>query len=58
MRTKTQPKKLLKEGSGSEWVQQRYNLIIQLIQNESRRLNDDDCFELHEKLKAFFNKTI
>ena len=51
-------KKLIKEGSGPEWVQSRYDLILNLIRAESRRLSDDDCFALHEKLKNFFNKGI
>lgn len=51
-------KKLIKEGSEPEWVQSRYEKILDLIRAESRCLNDDDCFLLHEKLKKFFNSGI
>ena len=35
-----------------------YEKIIQLTQDAARKLNDDEAYELHEKLKAFFTKTI
>jgi hypothetical protein len=35
-----------------------YDKIIQLTQNAARKLSDDEADELHEKLKAFFTKTI
>ncbi len=35
-----------------------YDDIISLIRKHSRDLNDDDAYELHEKLKKFFNKLI
>jgi len=37
---------------------QSFNKIISLLQKESRRLNDDDAYELSTKLKAWFNKNI
>jgi len=35
-----------------------YDKVIELIRKEARRLNDDDAYEFHERLKEFFNKTI
>ena len=32
--------------------------IIKLLRTESRRLNDDDSYELSIKLKKWFNKNI
>ena len=37
---------------------QSFNKIIKLLRAESRRLNDDDSYELSTKLKAWFNKNI
>ena len=37
---------------------QSFNKIIALLRKESRRLNDDDSYELSTKLKAWFNKNI
>ena len=39
-------------------VQDHYNTIIDKLKSITRSLNDDDTFELHEKLKKFFNKSI
>jgi hypothetical protein len=39
-------------------VEDYYSKILELIRRISRRLDDDDAFELHEKLKEFFNRTI
>jgi len=39
-------------------VQDHYNTIIDKLKSITRSLNDDDAFELHEKLKKFFNKSI
>jgi len=42
---------------GDEHVTTSYNKIISVINQESRILNDDDAFELHERLKNYFNRT-
>tara|TARA_A100001011_G_C13746920_1_gene609675 strand:- start:56 stop:217 length:162 start_codon:yes stop_codon:yes gene_type:complete len=39
-------------------VDQSFNKILGLLRKESRRLNDDDSYELSTKLKAWFNKNI
>ena len=52
-------KHLLKEEKITEGkVDQSFNKIIGLLRKESRRLNDDDSYELSTKLKAWFNKNI
>jgi len=43
---------------GQADVNKSYDKVIELIRKEARRLNDDDAYEFHEKLKEFFNKTI
>ena len=35
-----------------------YDRIIKLTRDAARKLSDDEAYELHEKLKAFFTKTI
>ena len=35
-----------------------YYDILELLKKKSRALNDDDAYELHEKLKAFFNRLL
>jgi len=35
-----------------------FTKIINLLRKESRKLNDDDSYELSTKLKAWFNKNI
>ena len=37
---------------------QSFNKIMNLLRKESRRLNDDDAYELSTKLKAWFNRHI
>lgn len=39
-------------------VNKSYNKILDLLKKEARRLNDDDAYELHERLKDFFNKLV
>lgn len=46
------------KGGLKEGTQDSYDKIIDLIRNESKRLNDNEVFALHEKLKKFFNKLI
>jgi len=33
-----------------------YDQVIELVRKAARDLNDDDAYELHEKLKTWFNK--
>lgn len=35
-----------------------FTKIIGLLRKESRKLNDDDSYELSTKLKAWFNKNV
>ena len=35
-----------------------FSKIINLLRKESRKLNDDDSYELSTKLKAWFNKNV
>tara|TARA_Y100000361_G_scaffold2216_1_gene1904 strand:- start:335 stop:505 length:171 start_codon:yes stop_codon:yes gene_type:complete len=50
---------LLKEEKINEGkVNTSFNKIIGLLRKESRRLNDDDSYELSTKLKAWFNKNV
>ena len=52
-------KTLLKEKKITEGkADQSFNKIIALLRKESRRLNDDDAYELSTKLKAWFNKNV
>ena len=44
----------IKEGKAD----QSFNKIIALLRKESRRLNDDDAYELSTKLKAWFDRHI
>lgn len=39
-------------------VYNSFNKILDVIRTEARKLNDDDAYELHEKLKAWFNKLL
>jgi hypothetical protein len=48
---------IIKEINQSK-VNNSYDKIIDLLKKEARKLSDDDAFELHEKLKKFFNKLI
>lgn len=43
---------------GQNDVNKSYDKILELVKKEARRLNDNDAYELHERLKAFFNKLI
>lgn len=47
-----------KEQDSEPSVQDAYNEILEVLKKHARTLNDDDAFELHEKLKSFFNKAI
>ena len=39
-------------------VDQHFNKIIGLLQKVSRKLSDDDAYELSTKLKVWFNKNV
>ena len=39
-------------------VGQSFTKIIGLLRKESKKLNDDDSYELSTKLKAWFNKNV
>ena len=39
-------------------VDRAFTKFISLLRKESRKLNDDDSYELSTKLKAWFNKNI
>ena len=41
-----------------EYFDKAFTKIIGLLRKESRRLNDDDSYELSLKLKSWFNKNI
>lgn len=53
-------KKLVKEVLSEEEskLDKYYTEILELIRKAARDLNDDDAYELHEKLKKWFNKFI
>ncbi len=53
---KEEVKKILSEDSNQ--VIDSYKKILELIRIESKKLNDNDSYELHEKLKTWFNKLI
>jgi hypothetical protein len=39
-------------------VDECYDNILKQLEKYTRALNDDDAFQLHERLKKFFNRTI
>ncbi len=48
----------LKNEGKNKTVQEYYDEILDKIKLAARSLNDDDAYELHEKLKIFFDKLI
>lgn len=40
----------------NESVDDSYSRILGVLREEARKLNDDDAFELHERLKGYFNR--
>jgi hypothetical protein len=48
----------LKNEGKNKTVQEYYDEILDKIKLAARSLNDDDAYELHEKLKTFFDKLI
>jgi len=56
---KTYPNCVKKEEKITEGKADRaFTKIIGLLRKESRKLNDDDSYELSTKLKAWFNKNV
>ena len=52
-------KDILVEGKLTEGkVDRAFTKIIALLRKESRRLNDDDSYELSTKLKKWFEKNV
>ena len=52
-------KDILKKEKLSEGKADRaFTKIINLLRKESRKLNDDDSYELSTKLKTWFNKNV
>ena len=45
---------LIEEGK----VDPHYDKIIAMIRTSARSLNDDEAYELHERLKKFFERAI
>lgn len=52
------PRGIIKESIDKDKVRDSYDSIISLINQQARQLNDDECWELHEMLKAWTNKLI
>ena len=58
MATIIKMKDLLERKLSEGKADQSFKKIIGLLRKESRRLNDDDAYELSTKLKVWFNKNI
>ena len=50
--------KTIKEQVSEEKVSDAYYKVLEIVQKLSRKLSDDDAYELHERLKKFFERTI
>lgn len=48
----------MEEAMDTKKVDEIYYKIIESLSKIARNLSDDEAYALHEKLKAFFNKTI
>ena len=55
---KSELRQLIREEINQSKVNDSYDKVIDLLRKEARKLSDDDAYELHEKLKKFFNKLI
>jgi hypothetical protein len=55
---KSELRQLIIEEINQSKVNDSYDKVISLLKKEARKLSDDDAYELHEKLKKFFNKLI
>ena len=47
-----------KDVKSTKKIQEAYNSLISMTEKKSKQLNDDELYELHEKMKSFFNKSI
>lgn len=47
-----------KDVKSTKKIQETYDSLISMVERKSKQLNDDELYELHEKLKSFFNKSI
>jgi len=47
-----------KDVKSTKKIQETYNSLISMVERKSKQLNDDELYELHEKLKSFFTKSI
>lgn len=50
--------KTIKEETSAEKVSNAYYKVLELVQKFARQLSDDDAYELHERLKKFFERSI
>jgi hypothetical protein len=47
-----------KDTKSTKKIQEAYDSLISMIEKKSKQLNDDELYELHEKMKSFFTKSI
>ena len=47
-----------KDIKSTKKIQETYSSLISMVERKSKQLNDDELYELHEKLKSFFTKSI
>jgi hypothetical protein len=47
-----------KDVKSTKKIQETYSSLISMVKRKSKQLNDDELYELHEKLKSFFTKSI
>ena len=47
-----------KDVKSTKKIQETYDSLISMVERKSKQLNDDELYELHEKLKSFFTKSI
>jgi hypothetical protein len=47
-----------KDVKSTKKIQETYSSLISMVERKSKQLNDDELYELHEKLKSFFTKSI
>ena len=47
-----------KDVKSTKKIQETYSSLISMVERKSKQLNDDELYELNEKLKSFFTKSI
>ena len=47
-----------KDVKSTKKIQETYSSLISMVERKSKQLNDDELYELHEKMKSFFTKSI